>query len=281
MTKGIIIIATKSHIYGKMAYNLTLTIKATGTTIPVCLIHDSAAIAHLRDEELVIFDDKIKSDWDWNKIRFNVDKLSPYDQTLQLDADMLWLYKDPVELFDKYADEELLVTNEGYYDIESKETNLTGNYIWLADLQETIKLYDLKGKLYQMRWEMLLFKKTDNVRKMMKKAEAIRKNPKLETWKFEGQTVDEFCFYVACNIFGLDQKKTPFIPSFWCRTRNNPYPGQLNRDGYYAVGFGGIFASPGYRDMYDTLMGNACAKMGLPYKFKLQSKSNHITSRSN
>jgi len=281
MKRGIIIIATKSAIYGRMAYNLALTIKATKTDIPICLIHDAAAIAHFSQDHLVLFNDRILCAWDWNKIRFNVDKLSPYDHTLQLDADMLWLYKDPTELFERFAEAELQVTNEGFHDIESGEDHLTNNYIWLADLEDTIKLYNLKGKLYQMRWESLLFKKTDNVRAMMKKAESIRKNPKLKTWQFEGQTVDEFCFYVACNIMGIDQQQAPFIPAYWCKRTNNPSPAQLQRKGFYAVGFGGNFANSGYKEMYDIIMANACAKMDLPYKFKLQSKRHHLTTRRN
>lgn len=60
MKKGILIIATKSHIYGRMAYNLALTIKATGTSISVCLIHDKDAVRHLNITEMDMFDDRIK-----------------------------------------------------------------------------------------------------------------------------------------------------------------------------------------------------------------------------
>lgn len=262
-----------------MAYNLALTIKATGSTIPVALVYDKPAVAHLNEDQLKMFDHLILSDWDWNKIRFNIDRISPFDLTLQLDADMLWLWKDPDILFEQYKDVELLVTNEGYYEIETGEEKLTGNYGWLADRDQTVKLYKLKGKLYQMRWELLLFKKTDNVRKMFVKAEAIRKNPKLKTWIFEGQPVDEFAFYVAANIYNLDQVETPFYAAYWCRrTTKNPRVGELNKT-FHAVGFGGNTANYYYREMYDTIMEIACRKLGLPYTFKLQSKRDHLTSR--
>lgn len=262
-----------------MAYNLALTIKATGTNIPVCIVHDKAAIAHLDNDDLKMFDHRIESTWDWNKIRFNIDQITPYNHNFQMDADMLWLYRDPEELFSKYADQELLVTNEGYKNVDTGEVNLTGSYIWLSDFDEAVKKYGMKGKVYQMRWESLLFKKTENVRKMMKKAESIRKNPKLTISLFEQQPVDEFCFYVACNLVGLEQIQSPFIPAFWCRKGQNPPPGQLSRDGYYAVGFGGNSVPYRYKEMYDILMINATNKLGLPYKFQLQSKRSHLTLR--
>lgn len=278
MTNGILIIATKHHLYGRMAYNLALTIKATGTKVPVALIHDKDAIAHLTEEDLKMFDEKIDTNWDWNKVRFNVDELSPFDYTMQLDADMLWLWRDPQELFDKYPDEELLVTNEGYYDIETKEEHLTKQYIWLADLEKSVKLYKLQGKLYQMRWEMLLFRKTERVREMFIRAEKIRKKPKLETWKFEGQPVDEFAFYIASNQLGLDQKESPFIPAYWCKKLSNPVVADINKN-FYAIGFGGNAAGKEYKRMYNIIMQVACKKLGLHHRFGMQSKSEHLTTR--
>lgn len=279
MTKGIIIIATASHIYGCMAYNLALTIKATGTTIPVAVIADEAALGHLNEKQRAIFETIIPAPGDWNKCRFNVDKLSPFDLTLQADADMLWLWRDPEELFAQHADVELLVTNEGYYDIEAGTEHTTGGYPWLADLQDTIRLYKLKGKLHLMRWEMLLFRKTDNVRKMFKMAEAIRKAPKLQTWLFEGQPVDEFAFYVAACRCGLEQAHSPWLPAYWCDNNWNPTIAKIS-EGYHAIGFGGNNASKEYRKVYDLIMLIAAQKMGVQHVFPLRSKNHYLTSRN-
>lgn len=261
-----------------MAYNLALTIKATGTKVPVALVHDKEAIGHLNEEDLKMFDKLIETTWNWNKVRFNIDLLSPFDYTMQVDADMLWLWRDPQELFDKYPDEELLVTNEGYYDTETKQEKVTGAYMWHADVEKTIALYKLKGVLYQMRWELLLFKKTELVRKMFSSAEKIRKKPKVETWKFEGQPVDEFAFYIASNQLGLNQKQSPFIPAYWCSKSSNPFVGELNKK-YCAVHFGGNSAGKEYKKIYNIIMQVACKKLGLQYRFGMQSKSEHLTSR--
>lgn len=277
MNKGIVIIATRSPIYGKMAYNLALTIKATGTKVPVALIHDEAAITHLLLNERAVFNQLIKTEMNWNGARFNVDKLSPYDFTLQLDADMLWLKKDPIELFAKYKDAELLVTNEGYFDPNTGEEKLTGGYSWLADRDETIKKYRIKNRMYQMRWEALFFKKTDKVRKMFLKAEEIRNVPKLKVWQFEGQTVDEFCFYVAAAIYGLDQDETPFLPVYW-KYGYPPTIAEINNT-HWAVSFGGNAVNKHFKSMYDTIMGAVCYKLGLKYKYPLQSKRDYIPER--
>jgi hypothetical protein len=278
MTKGIIIIATASHIYGRMAYNLALTIKATGTQVPVCLVHDQAAVGHLSTSQLALFDTRIEREWSWNQIRFNIDQLTPYELTLQLDADMLWLWRDPAVLLDQYADVELLVTNEGYFDIETGEEHLTGAYQWLADRDKTVAKYGLKGKLYQMRWELLLFRKTDRVRKMFAEAEKIRRKPKLKTWLFEGAPVDEFAFYVSANLQGLDQLQAPFLPAYWCHRSYNPTVAELDRK-YFAIGFGGNNASREYKRIYDLIMTLAAQKMGVQHLFRLQSKNHYLTSR--
>jgi hypothetical protein len=279
MKKGILIIATASPIYGRMAYNLALTIKATGTEIPIALIHDATAIRHLLDEHLDVFDERILTDKNWNEIRFNIDHLSPFDFTMQLDADMLWLWRDPAQLFAEHTDVELLVTNEGYFDIDAGTEHITGGYPWLADRDETVKKYKLKGKLYQMRWETLLFKKTPAVRKMLAMAESIRKKPKLPTWVFEGQPVDEFAFQVASNKCGLDQKQSPFLPAYWCNNGHNATLAQLNNL-YFAVGFGGNSASSKYRRVYDHIMTLACEKTGKQHLFPLVSKSHYLPSRT-
>jgi len=278
MTKGIIIIATAHHIYGRMAYNLALTIKATGTKIPVAIVCDTRSKGHLTEEHLKMFDHVIETKQNWNQVRFNIDRISPFDLTLQLDADMLWLWRDPEELIAQHEDVELLVTNEGYYDIEASEEKTTGAYPWLADREETIRQYKLKGKLYLMRWEALLFRKTENVRKMFKLAEQIRKAPKLETWLFEGQPVDEFAFYVACNKCGLDQKISPWIPAWWCKNSFNPTIADINKD-YFAVGFGGNYVSSQYRNVYDLIMTLAAQKLGLKHQFKLQAKNHYLATR--
>jgi hypothetical protein len=278
MKQGIIIIATKHHLYGRLAYNLALTIKATGTKVPVALVYDKEAIAHLSEEDLKMFDEKIETTSNWNKVRFNIDVLSPFDYTMQLDADILWLWRDPQELFDKYPDEELLVTNEGYYNIETKEEKLTGGYMWHADVEQSIKLYKLKGIMYQMRWEIILFKKTEHVRQMFITAEKIIKKPKLETWKFEGQPVDEFAFYIACNQLALIQKESPFVPAYWCHRLSNPLIADINKK-WYAVHFGGNAAHKEYKRIYNTIMQVACKKLGLQFRFGIQSKSEHLTSR--
>ena len=56
LSKGIILIATGHANYGKMAYNLLNTLKAADASTQVALIHDMAAIAHLREDERKRFD---------------------------------------------------------------------------------------------------------------------------------------------------------------------------------------------------------------------------------
>lgn len=55
LKQGIILIATGHPYYGRMAYNLALTIKAC-EEFPVALVHNDSAIKHLNDSQRGIFD---------------------------------------------------------------------------------------------------------------------------------------------------------------------------------------------------------------------------------
>lgn len=274
--KGILIIATRSPIYGNMAYNLCMTIKASGSKLPVCLVHDLAAIRHLKEDDLKLFDILQPTEKNWNDIRFSIDEISPFDHTMQLDADMLWLKKQPEELFKKYSAQSFICTNEGYHDIESGIEDLTGNYQWLGDLKTTIKTYNLTGKIYQMRWELLMFKKTKAFNRILLGAKDIRNNPKMKTWQFEGQPVDEFAFYVSACKEGAEMAAAPFLPAYWGR---RDYPLWELTATYYAVSFGGNTASPHFMKQYDLIMNGAAYKTGLKHRFQLQSKRDFIPER--
>lgn len=100
MTKGYVILAQNSSHgdYVKMAYVLALSIKATQTTInSVSLITDvvDAVPHHYRAVfdhviEIPWYDDAYNSDWKIEN-RWKLYHVTPYDETVVLDADMLAL----------------------------------------------------------------------------------------------------------------------------------------------------------------------------------------------
>ena len=100
MTKGYVILAQNNDIddYVKMAYVTAMSIKITQQEVKnVTLITDvpDAVPQHYRkvfDQILPIlwYDDALKSEWKIEN-RWKLYHLTPYDETIVLDADMLFL----------------------------------------------------------------------------------------------------------------------------------------------------------------------------------------------
>jgi hypothetical protein len=97
--KGYLILAQNSNDdYVRLAYVLALSIKLTQTgTTSVSLVTDipDAVPAHYRSVfdhiiEIPWFDDALESDWKIEN-RWKIYHVTPYDQTILLDADMLFL----------------------------------------------------------------------------------------------------------------------------------------------------------------------------------------------
>src|SRR5687768_10941291 len=99
LDKGIILLATGAPFYGRMAYNLAVTIKAV-EPVSVTVLHKGAGISHLSQKQLSIFDNIIEITDESFAAKLCLLDYSPYDRTLYFDADMAWLpVKKPSELF--------------------------------------------------------------------------------------------------------------------------------------------------------------------------------------
>ena len=100
MKKGILILAIGHPYYGRMAAALAATIKTTGTGIPIHLAYTESAISHLTEKEIALFSSKsIINDKYCTPVpirsKMFIYQLSPFDETLYLDADLLLFQKMP------------------------------------------------------------------------------------------------------------------------------------------------------------------------------------------
>ncbi|MBK7882492.1 MAG: hypothetical protein IPJ81_00620 [Chitinophagaceae bacterium] len=282
MQKGILIIATGHHNYGRMAYNLALTIKAKSNDLPIALIFQESAVKHLTPAHLEIFNTLIKTDKKWNELKLTAYDYTPFEQTLLVDADLLWM-KDNVELvFDQLKKRSFACVNEGYYDIDADNDLSNPNYAFGGPTaQELAKAYKLKtGKLWKIRSEFILFKKDEKAGKIFAKAWEIYNDPKVNSETFAGVYPDEFAFDVALNICKTDCHIDRWQPTYWPNLYRFHIPElhKINKT-YYAFSFGGNTATKAAKNIYDLIMQAATRKLGLKYTFKLQSKKEFLTER--
>jgi len=272
LKQGIILIATGHGNYGKMAYNLALTIKNVEPETQIAVIHDG--LDHLTEIQKEIFDFRIELPEGFRQgfgAKLHLDQLTPFEKTLFLDADMLWLGKKPSELFAELNGTGFTSITEGH----SEAINY--KYYFWADPQEIKDAYKV-DKVWQIRSEVMYFEKGT---KVFDKARSLKPEKKLKTIRKFGEHIpDELYFNIATAILGIDPHLPSWMPAYWARLHGEVMPPLKDlHQSYYLLSFGSNAASPIMKKTYDTVMTVATYKLGLPYLFKLKSKKEWAPGR--
>jgi hypothetical protein len=285
MKKGIFIVAVGSPYYGRLAYNLATTIKSV-EEIPIAILHSGRALSHLTDIQTSIFDyvieDDAATDLHAGAKLLSYEK-SPFDKTLLIDADNLWLpAHKPSDLFEKLDGVKFTAITEGYYDIETKEDNLSKSYPLWANIDDIIKTYKLKrGKVYQWRSEMMYFEKSDVARSLFKQAKEIFLKPKIKVQSWGKSIPDEFALNVSAALNGIDPHEFNWQPSFWARRHQNKnVPLHKMMNDHYVLSSGGNFNTVAMTKTYNQLAAVAHKKLGLQFLFLLPHKRDSLVERS-
>lgn len=269
MLKGITVIATSHPYYGRMAYNLALSIKAT-ENIPIALFYRDPGISHLTDTQVSIFDHVIKLPEQFREgycSKLHLDELTPFDQTLYLDADMLWLpFKKPSALFEELNGIQYTGITEG----KTGDANLA-YYFW-ADESEIRSVYNVDN-VYQWRSEVIYFEKGT---KVFETARSL--DPKLKSIKrFGGSIPDELYFNIATSLNDVHPHRYKWTPAYWPRLNKDIIPTNLSQ--YHLLSFGSNFASKGMKDKYKQIVMASAQKLGVRPMFELQSKRSFMVER--
>lgn len=275
MRIGIVIIASGHPYYGRYAYNLALTIKAV-EDVPVCLLYSGRGRAHLTDDLLSIFDTvkEIKAEENCGS-KLEAYKHTPYDRTLVLDADMLWLAKKkPSELFKELEGIKFTAITEGSTDNPNK------SYFFWANVEEMRAKYKI-DKIYQWRTEVMYFEKCKEVSDMFKDAKKIFKNPGLKSQKnFAGGVADEMAINISCSMHNIHPHKDNWQPSYWPKKNQDqiPVPSDLYAN-YYLFSAGGNHHSQLADKFYNSLVKAQAPKVGHVHIFALQQKYTFLPQR--
>lgn len=272
MLKGIVIVATGAPFYGRMAFNLAVTIKAT-EDFPVAVLHSGGGLNHLSQKQLDVFDHIIEIDTTSFAAKLSLYDYSPFAATLYLDADMVWLpKKKPSALFDELSGTCFTGITEGYYDLESGEDQGNKMYFFWCHPMEAKEKYGLSGKFYQWRSEVIYFEKSKTVRKLFEDAKKVYAKPKVETKMFAGHIPDELALNIAACKNGVEPHKYKWMPAFWHRLHGEGKDLGYVAENYYLLSVGGNYASGVMKNCYNRVCMAAHRKLGLQYLFTLQSK---------
>lgn len=268
--------ATGNPFYGRMAYNLAVSIKAV-EDFPVTVLHNGGALSHLSDEQRGVFD-SIEITPSSFSAKLCLLDYTPYDKTLYLDADMVWLPgKKPSDLFNELDKVDFTAITEGYYDYKSgTDYGNSGYHYWVNPL-EAKEAYGLTDKFYQWRSEVMYF--TKQATELFELAKNVYASPKVKVRKFANTTPDEMAINIAAAKLNIDPHKFKWTPAYWHRLHGEGALLNTLLNKYYLLSVGGNFASRVMKDSYNNVCKAAHRKLGLRFLFLLQSKKSVMPDR--
>ena len=276
LKEGIILLASEHALYGRLAYNMCMSIKAVDKDFPVALVHDGLAVNHLSDTQRRLFDKLIGMDCPGAfGAKLYLDQLTPFDKTLYLDVDMAWLPKySPRDLIRSLKDTDFASITEG-----STEDPSPKYYFW-ADIEEIKRVYSVE-KMYQWRSEVMFFQKSERVTKMFERARSVYENHQLTTIHFFGGHIpDELAINIATAIEGIEPHVYKWTPAYWPRLHGEHITSlEALYTKYYALSCGSNVVSSNTKKLYDRIIKAAAYKLKQPYLFPMVNKRDVIKSR--
>lgn len=279
LEKGIISVACGHPYYGRMAYCLCLTIKNADPSTHFTVIQSPGSLAHLSESQLAVFDNIIDIP-EGSPIgcgaKLWANLVTPYERTLLLDADMLWLpERKPGQLFNELADVDFTAITEGFAPGE-----MHPKYFLWADESDIRNTWPIKSeRLYQWRSEVMYFNK--NADELFAKAREVFLNPRLKTEQlYAGGTADELGLGIAAGILDAHPHLYKWQPAYWHLMNEGKIPEfSWLYANYYLASFGANYASGNSKKLYDMLVKSSCYNRGVQHVFPLISKKEFIPER--
>lgn len=291
---GIIIIALKKQSYYCGAFNLALSIKHFNPNINITLVSDGGHQSNYWIEHYSVFDtikQMDESDYIDNGIfqpglaKLNINKYTPYDNTLYIDADSLCL-QDLAPLFDKLKNNPQnnfflshvlgsglkhqdihynpWATNEkiwDYFNLEDQDKLITFNTSWIFFVKESATVFETARDYYNKGFGLLNLKT-----------------------KWGASYPDELFFTGTCAYLGINPKIDLNVMFFGNEIDSRTLT-ELQEQYYtftlYGGGKGKTTVRLQYITWYDKLMFKFCQAKGIEHRFKapLLMKNKHVNNK--
>jgi len=284
---GILLLAIGHKNYYEMACNLAISI-GKGVNITLAW-HGFNPIgdkkAHLFDNFIKIPTEYITKNGEIKPFRAKTQlhKITPYQNTLYFDVDLLFFAANNPNLGIKPLLEELknapfTIGNWGE-EVLVKDKKPMHNNAW-AKTTEVADAYDLWGKAYNpTHSEVIWFKKTQENLQLFELATEIFDSPKVKTWNFAGDVPDEFAFNVALSVLGIKPHKDKWRPFWWVNSdRKMPWADVVNQK--LGVSMAGNKHNPETINKYNIILKYAAQKAGIDNFYKFRSKKEWLKERA-
>lgn len=278
---GILLIAMGHENYLKMAVNLAASLKVNDKDIKIHLVHDGGW-ANLPMAEQQLFDSEstpayniwhTKEQTDYIKPKTRMYELSPFDKTLFLDVDMVWMCDRPVsDLIAQLDGVDFTIMNEG-----PKEM------CYWADPDELRQMVGGDNPLYIYYSELVYFEKTPKTKDYFKKVQKVFDKPKPGTKTFAGSAMpDELAFIIASLQTGIGPHQDNWLPIYWHfrdKKHRHLQPYQLAKI-FYGYSIGGNVTPEYAKAHYNNLTAHYASVMGIKKPYQVRDKKSFIPERS-
>jgi hypothetical protein len=291
MNYGISIIALGHNYYGQLAFNLALSLKANDPLIKIALLHDTGAISTLKPWHTVFFDKMIQLPEEtyiqdeirqYQKAKLYVDKYTPFDYTIYLDADTLWIPGRRASwMFGECMCFDFSIQTNAIYNVETKKIS-SNRYLFWGNPEEICNYYNIKtGVLPQTMSTFFYFNKQDpGVQKLFIKMREIYADPKAPCKQWANGKPDEFCFNVACATENCIPPLLHYRPIYFSETEDVKPKEEIFKY-FWAITNGGNKTRPAIIDIYNQLLNQYCKQMKVPDRFYHIDKKDILIERKN
>lgn len=270
MDRGIILIASGHPYYTHMAYNLAMSIRFH-SEIPIILFHDTIGIKYLFKDQQEVFTDMVELPHEFYyvdgkaqyvKSKLHIYDLSPFEETVFLDADMIFSpYKKVEDLFDENRDKLIQFACRGERSMADKTKS---EWVTLSEIQAVHGF----THWYELSSEVIYFKKCEQVQEFFDIANYYYHSHGMEVkrWvnnvlekkvnaiqEFAGGIPDEVPFSLAFEKSGM-KITAPYRPSYWQpEFVNKTIPDVDIQKKHYLISAGGATMQPNIKRIYDNL----------------------------
>lgn len=283
--KGILLMALGDpRVYAYYAYNLAVSLKQCSPEVKIAIIYNGNSLTHLDSMELFHFDQKIvcpveyythEGRTEYIKAKLYLNKLTPFEETLFLDADMVFSpYKKVQSIWDDLANIDFTMACRGMSDVDA------GQSAWV-NLSEVREYYGF-DKWYDLSSEFIYFKDTPANEKLFEDARDFYNHELLNVREFAGGKPDEPFYCLAMLKNGIAPHKIPYKPSYWeyANGKNGTYIKEQELwNNYYLLSMGGKMTSNRIEVIYNNIMKYYAHHKGVGYYNAIQ-KSKVLKERS-
>lgn len=287
MSKGVVLIAVSHPYYGNYAHQLAVSIRCNDADIPISIITDGSGISHLGTDKRKLFDkiidinhEHIQSNRmpDALKAKFALYDLTPYKQTIFIDADVIWCPKRKItEMFDQMGTALFSMANRGKIELRKAHEKFIH---WCNP--ELLYQFDKTGSadLYNVASEFIYFVKCKETKMLFKEALKAYENPVEGVKNFGHNIPDEYAFMVAMLKTGLIPHTAPFIPFYWEHfERKNLHPHEIYPR-FYGLSMGGNTNTRNSVSLYNNLANHYNRSIGIDGYFPAKDKRSFLPERS-